>query len=386
MIHDSVAHDRRPGASALHRSAATTPTVLLTAAVVTLSVLLGVTETASADTPAQRLARLRAEASRLNAHIDHSNRQIANLVEEHNANQVTLDETRAAEARTRQRLTVEEARLVRAQQQLDRRARAAYINRRGPLTNIAQFLGFRTVHEALTTMEYQARVIETDQELVTETVRARARLAETAADLRDQRTEQERIQRHLRAQKRAIEHRLAEQHAALARVSAEVRHALHQQRRETERRRQAAAARYAARVRAVAVPVASTTAVTSSGSGSAGSRAVQWALRQTGKPYRWGATGLSTFDCSGLTMRAYQAAGVQLPRTSRSQWTAGQHVARNNLRPGDLLFFGGSPATIHHVAMYVGGGRMVEAPYTGAQVRVVSMFRDNYVGAVRPTG
>jgi cell wall-associated NlpC family hydrolase len=84
-------------------------------------------------------------------------------------------------------------------------------------------------------------------------------------------------------------------------------------------------------------------------------------------------------------MRAWAAAGVSLPRTSRGQWTAGSHLGGLlGLRPGDLLFFGGSPAGIHHVGLYVGGGRMVEAPYTGASVRVVSVGRGDLVGTVRP--
>jgi cell wall-associated NlpC family hydrolase len=88
-------------------------------------------------------------------------------------------------------------------------------------------------------------------------------------------------------------------------------------------------------------------------------------------------------------MSAYRHAGVYLPRTSRAQWYAGPHVAMVNLARGDLVFFAfntGSPATIHHVGMYIGAGLMVEAPYTGASVRVSSIGRRDYIGAVRPTG
>jgi peptidoglycan DL-endopeptidase CwlO len=344
---------------------------------------LGPAAAAHADTPEQRLARLRAQAATLNARIEQDNRHVALLVEEYNANQVALARTRAAEARARQRLGVQEARLGRARQQLERRARAAYIHRAGPLSDISRFLGARTLHEALTTLQYQRRVIQADQALISTAARARATLAETAAELRARRVEHERITRRLHTAREAIQRRLAHQRATLARVSVDVLHAMRQQRAAAERRREAAAARYVAQVAhepqdAEVWPVAAGV-----GAGAAG-RAVSWALGQLGKPYRWGATGLETFDCSGLTMRAYQAAGVSLPRTSRAQWSAGRPVARNRLRPGDLLFFGGSPATIHHVAMYAGNGRMVEAPHTGARVRVVSMFRDNYVGAVRP--
>lgn len=347
---------------------------------------LGPAAAAHADTPEQRLARLRAQAATLNARIEQDNQHVALLVEEYNGNQVALARTRAAEARARQRLGVQEARLGRARRQLERRARAAYINRAGPLSDISQFLGARTPHEALTTLQYQRRVIEADQALISTAARARATLAETAAELRARRVEHERITRRLHAAREGIQRRLAHQRATLARVSADVLHAMRQQRAAAERRREAAAARYAAQDAQDAREDGELRPVAAGVGGGAGGRAVAWALGQLGKPYRWGATGLETFDCSGLTMRAYQAAGINLPRTSRAQWSAGRPVARNRLRPGDLLFFGGSPATIHHVTMYVGNGRMVEAPYTGARIRVVSMFRNNYVGAVRPAG
>jgi len=88
-------------------------------------------------------------------------------------------------------------------------------------------------------------------------------------------------------------------------------------------------------------------------------------------------------------MTAYRRAGLSLPRTSRSQWYAGPHVDLVDLALGDLLCFADNtsdPSSIHHVGMYVGRGRMVEAPYTGTSVRVSSVGRSDYIGAVRPTG
>jgi cell wall-associated NlpC family hydrolase len=109
--------------------------------------------------------------------------------------------------------------------------------------------------------------------------------------------------------------------------------------------------------------------------------AVDAALSQVGKPYQWGAAGPDSYDCSGLTMWAWASAGVALPHNSGAQYSATPRVERSDLASGDLLFFG-SP--IHHVAMYIGNGQMVEAPYSGQVVRVVSMDRSDYVGAGRP--
>jgi cell wall-associated NlpC family hydrolase len=109
--------------------------------------------------------------------------------------------------------------------------------------------------------------------------------------------------------------------------------------------------------------------------------AVHTALAQLGKPYVWGASGPSSFDCSGLTMYAWAAAGVSLAHSSAVQYSSLPHVSRSELRPGDLVFFG-SP--IHHVGMYIGKGLMVAAPSSGRVVQVQEVFRRDYVGASRP--
>ncbi|MGY1722778.1 C40 family peptidase [Blastococcus sp. SYSU DS0533] len=96
--------------------------------------------------------------------------------------------------------------------------------------------------------------------------------------------------------------------------------------------------------------------------------AVDTALAQQGKPYVWGGTGPGGYDCSGLTWSAYQAAGVEIPRTSRAQSTAGVYVDRANLQPGDLIFF---YDPVGHVGMYIGDGLMVHSSTYGNPVAVV---------------
>ena len=121
-----------------------------------------------------------------------------------------------------------------------------------------------------------------------------------------------------------------------------------------------------------------------------GDIAANWALTQLGKPYLWGGTGPGSFDCSGLTMVAWAHAGVQLLHYTGYQWQEGPHVPFNQLRRGDLLFYAtntSDPGTIHHVAIYIGNGMMVNAPYTGAFVRIDSMYQPGgLIGAVRPAG
>jgi cell wall-associated NlpC family hydrolase len=122
-------------------------------------------------------------------------------------------------------------------------------------------------------------------------------------------------------------------------------------------------------------------------SASTAAAAVREAESQIGKPYQWGASGPNSYDCSGLTMWSYDQVGVHLDHWTGYQWQEGAHVARDILRPGDLVFFAyntSDPSTIHHVGMYIGNGEMVEAPYTGANVQISSYDRPDYIGAVRP--
>jgi cell wall-associated NlpC family hydrolase len=117
-------------------------------------------------------------------------------------------------------------------------------------------------------------------------------------------------------------------------------------------------------------------------SGRAG-KALQFALKQIGDRYVFGAAGMTYWDCSGLTMKAFQDAGVSIPHSSRAQYGYGKSVKRANLAPGDLVFFG---RPISHVGIYIGGGKMVHAPRPGSRVKVASAYdlgRKPYIGARR---
>ena len=128
----------------------------------------------------------------------------------------------------------------------------------------------------------------------------------------------------------------------------------------------------------------------SGASATQGDVAANWALTQLGKPYQWGGAGPDAYDCSGLSMMAWARAGVQLAHWTGYQWESGPHVPLNELQRGDLLFYAtntADPNTIHHVAIYIGNGMMVNAPYTGAFVRIDGMYSPGgLIGAVRPAG
>ncbi|HXQ43343.1 MAG TPA: C40 family peptidase [Acidimicrobiales bacterium] len=114
-------------------------------------------------------------------------------------------------------------------------------------------------------------------------------------------------------------------------------------------------------------------------------RAVAWALARLGTPYRWGGEGDGGFDCSGLVQAAFAAAGVHLPRVAQDQYDAGPRLPPGvALDPGDLVFFGSSAHGVDHVGIVVGTGEMVDAPHTGAVVRVEPIWSAGFVGATRP--
>jgi cell wall-associated NlpC family hydrolase len=110
--------------------------------------------------------------------------------------------------------------------------------------------------------------------------------------------------------------------------------------------------------------------------------ALDAAYSAIGTPYQWGGSSPETgFDCSGFTMWSWAHAGVSLPHSSAAQYSALPHVARSDLQPGDLLFF---YSPISHVAIYVGGGRMIHSSHPGTTVGVVSVYWEHFVGAARP--
>jgi cell wall-associated NlpC family hydrolase len=115
--------------------------------------------------------------------------------------------------------------------------------------------------------------------------------------------------------------------------------------------------------------------------GGGASAAIAYARSQLGKPYCYAGAGPACFDCSGLTMRAWGAAGVSMPHYSGAQYSMFPHVPLNAMQPGDLVFWG--PGGSDHVGLYIGGGQMIAAPHTGDVVKIQAVF-GSPVGAARP--
>ncbi|GAA0305020.1 C40 family peptidase [Streptomyces polychromogenes] len=177
----------------------------------------------------------------------------------------------------------------------------------------------------------------------------------------------------LARQKSVIEDRLATAQRLLARLSAEERAAYEA--------RHGGGADPAARPAGMAPAGQAGAPAPAPADGSRAAHAVAFAYGAIGKPYIWGATGPGSFDCSGLTQAAWRAAGVSLPRTTYTQINAGRRISRDQLAPGDLVFY---YSGVTHVGLYVGGGQIIHAPRPGSTVRLAPVDSMPWAGASRP--
>jgi peptidoglycan DL-endopeptidase CwlO len=327
------------------------------------------------------LAGARAEAARLQQEVAGLDLRVEDLAEAHAATQARLEALIQAAHRHQAALERSELALQATRDEYAGDVRGLYA--RGPLAPLELVLAAGDIHELAVAMGVAGGVLYQDLEalsnvgLATGTVRAK--VAELGATQAETLALRERQASH----EEDIAQLLATRKAMLATARAEVRAQLRAEQAREEAARLAMVADAAARARALGLSALADRPAPNR----VAAEAVRTALSQVGKPYRWGATGPGSFDCSGLVRFAYTHAGLSLPRTSRQQWSAGRHVAVPDLWPGDLVFFAHDPtdpSTIHHVGMHVGQGLMVHAPHTGALIRVDPIRSAGYAGATRP--
>jgi len=267
------------------------------------------------------------------------------------------------------------------------RVRALYESG-GAVGLYAAMLDSTSITDALTRVQLARNVIADSQAQATAAGGQVGELADLRTRLAGLADEQTRLQSVAAAKAAHVRDLLGRREAMLAAADQRVRDlaAAEQAARAEAEARAFIAQLEAARAAAAAAGQPVGNGATPSGTAAA---AIAAARTRLGTPYVWGATGPASFDCSGLTGWAYAQAGLRLPRTSREQWYAGPHVGLAELAAGDLLFWAtdpANPATIHHVALYIGNGMMIAAPHSGAVVQVQPVYYTGYIGAVRPTG
>lgn len=356
----------------------------------TLLLILSAPTLASADPDAVSKARREAEALREQVRVLDDTLESAR--EDHAYAKMQLEETQKAIETNQAHLTQAEADLGIANDRLEQRV--ANIYRNGRVSLLDALFGAESFGDFINRFDLLTLIGVKDGEVLGQVSSYREEVAQRKEQLASDQQKEEALLAEAKSATARVEQKLAERKRLLAGKETEVaqleREEEQRQRKIAEEAAKAAeAARSAAQRARQQSPASSSKSSGNSGSSeparnvpssAVGGSVVDVALRYVGVPYVWAGESPSGFDCSGLVKYSFAQVGVSLPHSSRALYGEGVAVARADLQPGDLVFFG-SP--IHHVGIYVGGGNMVHAPYTGANVRVNSISRSNYTGARR---
>ncbi len=326
--------------------------------------------------PGAAAAGPKANLNQVQRQVDQLNRQAEQAAERYNTAKVELTDTTRQLRAARNKYAATQRRLDAMQVLVGRIAVASY--KSGGLDSSVQLLlsddptGFLRQAADLT------QITKHQDHLLADMQAAGLRAAVDRKAVAEQQARAQDLQSKIAAEKRTVEGKLATARALLGRLEAK-------QRAQLMSIRQAATDRaLGARSDAMRASRSSRDGDFPTYDGPASGRAavaVKTAFAQLGDPYQWGAAGPGSFDCSGLTMYSWGAAGVSLPHSSSAQYSAVPHVSISNLQPGDLVFY---YSPISHVGIYIGGGRVIDAPYPGLSVHISGLYSMPLVGAGRP--
>jgi cell wall-associated NlpC family hydrolase len=365
------------------------PAILTGLTAIFLAVALASVKTAAAD---PNVDAKRAEAQNVLDQIHAIDSQLELAVESYNLANVKLEQINADLKLNARHLTIAKSSLRHAQTHLSARLVSLYVN--GAQGNALEvMLGAQSLDDLLNRMDAVERVSDQDAKVLRAVTRFRAEVRQRKVRLDRARAQQAQVVAQKEAQRRSIEGQLAERQRMLSSIKSEIAslQAAEQlrQRRLEEQAQAPHAAQSAQGQRFATEQQVATLAAPSVEPALAPAPAARYggvvgvAMQYLGVPYVWGGASPSGFDCSGLIMYAYAQVGVSLPHHAASQYAMGVAVSKDQLQPGDLVFFNG----LGHAGIYIGGGQFIHAPHSGDVVKISSLsdswYAATWVGARR---
>ncbi len=375
------------------------PTYLVLIAAILVAVVAGSANPAAAD---PTVTAKRAQAQDVLDQIREIDGQLGHAVEAYNLATLQLDRIDADLRSNARHLVIARSSLASAQRNLSERLVALYVGG-GQTSAVEVILGAESVDDLLNRLDAVERVSDQDARVLSQVEKFKAEVRSRRERLQQARVSQTRIVAERSSQRRSIEGQLVERRRMLSSIQGEIAQleaaeARRQAQLEAQARARLAAASAAAatRLQAQAAPLdaplgapEAQAALEPEATSEAPAPAARYggavgiAMQYLGVPYAWGGSSPSGFDCSGFIMYVYGQLGISLPHHAASQYSMGSPVSRDQLQPGDLVFFNG----LGHAGIYVGGSSFIHAPHTGDVVKISSLgdswYASTYVGARR---